>query len=163
MLPLRDDIPSQRYPVVTVSLIALNVAAFLWELGLGPHLQDALLMWGLVPVRYTVGDVAALFSWREQLTPFLSSMFLHGGWTHLLGNVWTLWIFGDNVEDRLGRLRFLVFYLCGGVAAALLHVFTNANSAVPTIGASGAIAAVMGGYRREPIGGRACVPLHDAQ
>jgi membrane associated rhomboid family serine protease len=148
MLPLRDDIPSRRYPLVTVGLIALNVAAFLWEVGLGRKLQEALLMWGIVPVRYTMAEIAALFSLREQFVPFFSSMFLHGGWTHLLGNVWTLWIFGDNVEDRLGRLRFLLFYLLGGVVAALLHIFTNANSAVPTIGASGAIAAVMGAYFR---------------
>jgi hypothetical protein len=148
MLPLRDNIPSQRFPIVTVGLIAANVAAFIWELGLGRHLQDALLMWGLVPVRYTVGEVAELFTWREQVAPFLTSMFLHGGWTHLLGNVWTLWIFGDNVEDRLGRSRYLALYLLGGVAAALLHIFTNAHSPVPTIGASGAIAAVMGAYFR---------------
>ncbi len=148
MLPLRDNIPSRRFPVVTVLLIAVNLAAFVWELGLGRRLQDALLLLGIVPVRYTVAEVSELFSLPEQLWPFLSSMFLHGGWTHLLGNMWTLWIFGDNVEDRLGHLRFLVFYLCGGVAAALLHIFTNADSPVPTIGASGAIAAVMGGYFR---------------
>lgn len=148
MLPLRDNIPSRRYPVVTVTLIAVNVVAFLWEVSLGRRLQDALLLLGIVPVRYTVGEIADLFTWREQLWPFLSSMFLHGGWTHLFGNMWTLWIFGDNVEDRLGHLRFLVFYLCGGVAAALLHIFTNPASPVPTIGASGAIAAVMGGYFR---------------
>lgn len=148
MLPLRDNIPSRRYPVVTVTLIAVNVVAFLWEVSLGRRLQDALLLLGIVPVRYTVAEIADLFTWREQLWPFLSSMFLHGGWTHLFGNMWTLWIFGDNVEDRLGHLRFLVFYLCGGVAAALLHIFTNPASPVPTIGASGAIAAVMGGYFR---------------
>ncbi|MCX8090084.1 MAG: rhomboid family intramembrane serine protease [Verrucomicrobiae bacterium] len=148
MLPLRDNIPSRRFPIVTVTLIALNVVAFVWELSLGRRLQDALLLLGIVPVRYTVSEIADLFSWPEQLWPFLTSMFLHGGWTHLLGNMWTLWIFGDNVEDRLGHLRFLVFYLCGGVAAALLHIFTNATSPVPTIGASGAIAAVMGGYFR---------------
>jgi membrane associated rhomboid family serine protease len=148
MLPLRDNIPSRRYPIVTVTLIAVNVVAFLWEMSLGRRLQDALLLLGIVPVRYTIAEVADLFTWREQLWPFLSSMFLHGGWTHLLGNMWTLWIFGDNVEDRLGHLRFLVFYLCGGVAAALLHIFTNPASPVPTIGASGAIAAVMGGYFR---------------
>lgn len=148
MLPLRDNIPSRRYPIVTVTLIAVNLVAFLWELALGRRLQDALLLLGIVPVRYTVAEIADLFTWREQLWPFFTSMFLHGGWTHLFGNMWTLWIFGDNVEDRLGHLRFLVFYLCGGLAAALLHIFTNPHSPVPTIGASGAIAAVMGGYFR---------------
>ncbi len=148
MLPLRDDIPSRRFPVVTLTLIVLNGLAFAWELRLGPRLGEALLLLGLVPVRYTVSEVAGLFSWSEQMLPFFTSMFLHGGWTHLLGNLWTLWIFGDNVEDRLGRLRFLTFYLAGGVAAALLHIYTNPESAVPTIGASGAIAAVMGAYFR---------------
>lgn len=148
MLPLRDNIPSRRFPIVTLLLIVMNGLAFIWELGLGQRLSDKLLLLGIVPVRYTVAEIAELFSWREQLLPFFSSMFLHGGWTHLLGNMWTLWIFGDNVEDRLGHLRYLVFYLCGGLAAATLHIFTNADSHVPTIGASGAIAAVMGAYFR---------------
>jgi membrane associated rhomboid family serine protease len=148
MLPLRDDIPAQRFPVVTVMLIALNVAVFFFELVLGPDLQDFLMFWGIVPVRYTMPEVAGLFSWREQLLPLFSSMFLHGGWTHLIGNMWSLWIFGDNVEDRLGRFRFICLYLFGGMAAALLHIYTNADSAMPTIGASGAIAAVMGAYFR---------------
>jgi hypothetical protein len=106
-----------------------TMRVFFWEVNLGRRLQDAFLFLGIVPVRYTVPEVARLFSWPEQILPFLSSMFLHGGWTHLLGNVWTLWIFGDNVEDRLGRPRYFLFYLLGGVAAALLHIFTNANQA----------------------------------
>lgn len=148
MLPLRDDIPSRRFPIVTLLIIILNAGVFLWELGLGSRLDDVLWMLGVVPVRYTIQEVADLFGWSEQALPFLSSMFLHGGWTHLLGNMWTLWIFGDNVEDRLGRGRYLVLYLTGGVAAAWLHIHTNAMSTVPTIGASGAIAAVMGAYFR---------------
>ena len=148
MFPLRDDIPSQRFPVVTLMLIALNVVSFLFELLLGPNLQEFLLYWAIVPVRYTLPEVAQLFSFPEQALPFLSSMFLHGGWTHLVANMWSLWIFGDNVEDRLGRFRFLCFYLLGGIIAALLHIYTNADSPVPTIGASGAIAAVMGAYLR---------------
>jgi membrane associated rhomboid family serine protease len=129
---------------MTVSLIALNVAAFVFELTLGSEVQEFLLLWGIMPVRYTSADVAALFTWPEQILPFLTSMFLHGGWTHLIANMWSLWIFGDNVEDRLGRTRFVALYLLGGIAAALLHIFTNARSPMPTIGASGAIAAVMG-------------------
>ncbi len=148
MLPLRDDVPSRRYPVMTVAIIAVNVAAFLHELGLGRHLEESLLVWGIVPVRYTMPEVAGLFTRPEQLLAFFTSMFLHGGWLHLFGNMWSLWIFGDNVEDRLGRLRFLCFYLMGGVAASLVHIYTNPVSHVPTIGASGAIAAVMGGYFR---------------
>ena len=146
MLPLRDDIPSRRFPVVTLTLIGLNVLAFLWELRLGPRLQDALLLLGIVPVRYTSPDVAALFTWGEQALPFLSSMFLHGGWTHLLGNLWTLWIFGDNVEDRLGKIRFVFFYFLCGIAANLTQTLVDPASAVPTIGASGAISGVLGSY-----------------
>jgi membrane associated rhomboid family serine protease len=89
-----------------------------------------------------------LYTASEQIFAFFSSMFLHGGWIHLLGNMWILWIFGDNVEDRLGRTRFVVLYLASGVAASLLHIFTKAGSQLPTIGASGAIAGVMGAYFR---------------
>jgi membrane associated rhomboid family serine protease len=148
MFPLRDNIPSQRYPVITVAIIILNVIMFLQELRLGERLSEVLLLWGIVPIRYTAPKVSALFTWQEQLRPFIASMFLHGGWMHLLGNMWSLWIFGDNVEDRLGRLRFICLYLIGGVAAGLVHIYTNVSSAVPTIGASGAIAAVMGAYFR---------------
>jgi hypothetical protein len=146
MIPLRDDIPSERYPVVTVSIMVLNVAAFLFELTLGPDLPDFVSSWGVVPARYTEPDLAGRFSWLEKLLPLFGSMFLHGGWTHLIGNMWSLWIFGDNVEDRLGRARFVALYLLGGVAAGLLHIFTNVGSAMPALGASGAIAAVMGAY-----------------
>lgn len=148
MLPIRDDIPSSRFPAATLAIIGLNALIFFQELRLGPHLQDYLLEHGIIPARYTVADVAHLFTLREQVSAFFSSMFLHGGWLHLLGNMWILWIFGDNVEDRLGHARYIVLYLAGGIAAALLHIFTNAGSPVPTIGASGAIAAIMGAYFR---------------
>jgi membrane associated rhomboid family serine protease len=124
------------------------VAAFLWELSLGRELERALFHLGVVPARYTDPTIGSYFTLLEQMVPFLSSMFLHGGWLHLIGNLWTLWIFGDNVEDRLGRGRYLALYLVGGVAAAVLHVLTNADSKLPTIGASGAVAAVMGAYFR---------------
>jgi len=148
MLPLRDNIPSSRFPAVTLGIIALNVLVFLKELKLGPHLEEMLVQFAVIPARYTRPDVAADFSLYQHLFAFFSSMFLHGGWIHLLGNMWTLWIFGDNVEDRLGRIRYVMLYLAGGIAAALLHIFFNAGSLVPTIGASGAIAAVMGAYFR---------------
>lgn len=148
MLPLKDDIPSLRFPAITLALILANVAAFLFELTLDERLDQFVMFWGLVPVRYTQSDIARLFSVAEQALPFLTSMFLHGGWLHLIANMWTLWIFGDNVEDRLGRLGYLTFYLSGGLIAAVLHICTNAASSVPTIGASGAIAAIMGGYFR---------------
>ena len=148
MIPLRDNIPASRFPAVTVLVIAMNLLFFLHELKLGPQLQEYLLLHGVVPVRYTVPDVARLFTMHEQFLAIFSSMFLHGGWIHLLGNLWILWIFGDNVEDRLGHGRFLALYIGAGIAAALLHIVTNAHSAVPTIGASGAIAGVMGAYFR---------------
>src|SRR5215472_10254048 len=148
MLPLRDNIPSTRFPAATLGIIAVNVLLFLHELKLGPQLEQMMSTFAIVPARYTRPEVAHLYTAPEQIFAFFSSMFLHGGWIHLLGNMWTLWIFGDNVEDRLGRVRYLGLYLASGLAAALLHIFTNAGSGVPTIGASGAIAGVMGAYFR---------------
>ena len=134
MIPLRDVIPSRTTPYVTIGIIILNCLAFLFELSLSQRmLQPFLMMYGVVP---------ALFSWPTVLT----SMFLHGGWLHIAGNMLYLWIFGDNVEDRLGHGRFLVFYLLSGTVAALAQVLTSPGSTVPTIGASGAIAGVMGAY-----------------
>jgi membrane associated rhomboid family serine protease len=151
VLPLRDDIPSQRFPALTLVLIAANVAMFLFEAAQGPEIERFLFTWGFVPARYMDAGIASRFTLRELAAPFLTSMFLHGGWMHLIGNMWILWIFGDNVEDRLGRLGFLGLYLVGGCAATVVHLITNAHSAVPTIGASGAsgaVAAVMGAYFR---------------
>jgi len=146
MIPLRDENPSSSVPVVTRALIVLNVAAFLYELMMGPQLREFVFAFGLVPLRLTL----ALHEQREALLyPVLTiftSMFLHGGWLHLIGNMWYLWIFGDNIEDRLGSVGFLFFYLVSGVVAALLHVALNADSRLPTVGASGAIAGVLGAY-----------------
>jgi membrane associated rhomboid family serine protease len=148
VLPLRDNIPASRFPAVTLGIIVLNTVFFLHELKLGPGLEDLLFRYGVIPLRYTNRDVAHFFSFPEQVVALFSSMFLHGGWIHLLGNMWTLWIFGDNVEDRLGRGRYIGLYLSSGLAAAALHILTNPGSDVPTIGASGAIAGVMGAYFR---------------
>ena len=133
MIPLRDVIPSRTTPYVTVTLIIINVGVFLYELMLGPALDQFILTFGLVP---------AEFSWLT----VLSSMFLHGGLLHVGGNMLYLWIFGDNVEDRVGHGRFIAFYLCCGIAAALVQTMTNGESTVPMIGASGAVAGVMGAY-----------------
>src|ERR1051325_7839255 len=133
MIPLRDIIPSRTTPVVTISLIAINVFVFLYELSLGRAVDAFTLYWGLVP---------AAFSWVAVFT----SMFLHGGFLHVAGNMLYLWIFGDNVEDRMGHGRFLVFYLLCGVAAALAQTSSVPDSVVPMIGASGAIAGVVGAY-----------------
>ncbi len=146
MFPLRDENPSRSTPVVTRLLIVVNVAAFLYQLMQGADLRGFMYAWGMVPARVTL----ALRYGEESLAgpglTFLTSMFLHGGWLHLVGNMWYLWIFGDNVEDRLGRGRFLLFYLAAGLGAALLHYALHPASRVPTVGASGAIAGVLGGY-----------------
>ena len=148
MIPIRDTIPHRRAPVVTWALIAVNVIVFLYELSLEPQdLERLFYLFGIVPARYTHPE------WAQQIGlpmddywPFLTCMFLHGGWGHVIGNMWTLWIFGDNVEDRMGPGRFLIFYLLMGVLAGITHWFTNAQSTVPTVGASGAIAGVLGAY-----------------
>jgi len=131
---------------MTLILIAVNVAVFLLEISLPPEkLAAAMNIYGIVPARY-FGAAPAAGPAHLLPLPLLTSMFLHAGWIHLISNLWILWIFGDNVEDRLGHLRFLAFYLGSGVAAGLVHLFTNAGSSLPTIGASGAIAGVMGAY-----------------
>ncbi len=153
MSPLRDSNPARGIPVVTKALICVNLVVFLWELTLGRRLPLAFVQYAIIPARYThpaaMAEMIGPFpSLGAALLPFLSSMFLHGGWLHLLGNMWTLWIFGDNVEARLGHFRYLLFYLASGLVAALLHTLTHFNSAAPTLGASGAIAGVMGAYFR---------------
>ncbi|PYR18436.1 MAG: rhomboid family intramembrane serine protease [Acidobacteria bacterium] len=134
MIPLRDVIPSRTTPYITITIIVLNALAWLFEVSL-PHdvLNEFLTIYGVVP---------AYFSWPTLIT----SMFLHGSWSHVIGNMWYLWIFGDNVEDRVGHGRFIFFYLLCGIAAALGQVAVNPSSMLPTIGASGAIAGVMGAY-----------------
>jgi membrane associated rhomboid family serine protease len=134
MLPLRDSQPSYSRPFVSIGLIVLNVAVFLYEVSLDAFSANHFLAaYGLVPNRLEPASV-------------ITYMFLHGGWLHLIGNMWFLWIFGDNVEDILGHGRYLLFYLACGVAAVLVHVALNPGSRVPTVGASGAIAGVMGAY-----------------
>jgi membrane associated rhomboid family serine protease len=141
MIPIRDTIPSTRFPAVTIGLICLNAIVFIVEINLSARgLETLFLHWGIVPLRFTHPRLDANY-----LT-FISSMFLHGGWMHIIGNMWSLWIFGDNVEDRMGRMGFLAFYILSGLAAGVGHVVTNPVSPVPTVGASGAIAGVMGAY-----------------
>jgi membrane associated rhomboid family serine protease len=146
MIPLRDTIRTNNYPVVNNAIIGINVIVFLFQLTLGAGLDRFIYIYGLVPARYSIPQISAYFSSSHQLFSFVSFMFLHGGFWHLLGNMWSLYIFGDNVEDRLGHLRYLIFYLICGVASGLSHLLLNLNSNVPTIGASGAIAGVMGAY-----------------
>ena len=146
MIPIRDTTPSKNVPMVNNLLIALNVLVFIVQLMQGSELNRFIFTYGLVPARYTVDRLGEHFSLFQQVFAWLSFMFLHGGFLHILGNMWSLYIFGDNVEDHLGPLRYLFFYLLCGVASGLSHLVLNAQSTAPTIGASGAIAGVMGAY-----------------
>jgi membrane associated rhomboid family serine protease len=139
MIPLRDTVRSATVPVVTRLLIAVNVGVFLYQSGLGPAGEAFVRAYGLVPRRVHLGDPTTLW-------PIVSSMFLHGGWMHLLGNMLYLHIFGDNVEDRVGHARYLLLYLLAGAVAGIAQVTINARSTLPMIGASGAIAGVTGAY-----------------
>lgn len=132
--------------MVNILIIVANALVFLWQLSRGPALREALFLYGIVPIRYSDPGLSAHFSAFEQVFPFVASMFLHGGFFHILGNMWFLYIFGDNVEDRLGHVRYLIFYLLCGVAAGVIHLYTNWDSRIPTIGASGAISGIMGAY-----------------
>jgi membrane associated rhomboid family serine protease len=134
MIPLRDTQPSRTTPFITFAIIAVNAAIFFYELSLDQYSRNYLFeLRGLVPARY-------------HFTAILTSMFLHGGWLHIIGNMWFLWIFGDNIEDILGHWQYLAFYFLCGIAAGLTYVALNPESRIPTIGASGAIAGVMGAY-----------------
>jgi len=146
MIPLRDGTPSGTVPLVTILLIVLNGIMWLYELSLGPRAEAFVNHYGLTPLklvdyyRFDGGFMA------NALTPLFTSIFMHGSWLHIIGNMWFLWIFGDNVEDRLGHLKYLVFYLLCGIGAALIHVAFHPSSSLPVIGASGAISGVLGAY-----------------
>ena len=146
MIPIRDTIPSKNYPVVNNCIIGINVVLYLVQMAQGPDLNRFVYIYGLVPARYSIPQITSYFTTGQQFFSLLSFMFLHGGFWHLLGNMWSLYIFGDNIEDRLGPLRYLVFYLLCGITSGLSHLIFNLNSNMPTIGASGAIAGVMGAY-----------------
>jgi membrane associated rhomboid family serine protease len=147
MIPLRDDNPTRSTPVVNYLLIGACVLVFLWQMSLGAQVQAAIYAYGLIP-DVLLGDarlppdLAVVPPWMTVLT----SMFLHGGWMHLIGNMLYLWIFADNVEDRLGHGRFVAFYLLCGIAAALAQALPDPDSRIPMVGASGAISGVLGAY-----------------
>lgn len=140
MLPLRDEIPSRRLPIVTYLLIAANVMAYIWQFLVSSQNPRLAYAYAMIPADYfngiTLSDLLHIFT----------SMFMHGGLAHIGGNMLYLWIFGDNVEDAMGHTRFLAFYLLGGFLASLAHIITSPTSRIPTVGASGAIAAVLGAY-----------------
>src|SRR3979411_1678176 len=148
MFPIKDSIPSRSVPVATRALILINVVVFFFELGLSNEsLERVAFLFGLVSARFTHPG------WAESVGfpvgdywPILTHQFLHGGWLHIFANMWTLWIFGDNLEDRMGPVRFTIFYLICGCAAGATHMLMNPDSTVPSVGASGALAGVLGAY-----------------
>lgn len=146
MIPIRDTVQSRHYPVVTIGLICVNVFVYFIQMAQGPDFQQFAFTYGLVPARYSVEEVARYFTTGQQMIALVSFMFLHGGFLHILGNMWILYIFGDNVEDYLGSFTFLLFFLGGGFFSGMSHVVLNLQSTIPVIGASGAVAAVMGAY-----------------
>lgn len=140
MIPLRDQNPSGRVPFITYSLIAINILVFAWQMMQMQTNPDEVFAMALVPADVTSGIQVS--DWLHAI----ASMFMHGGIAHILGNMLYLWIFGDNIEDAMGHGRYLLFYLAGGLFAALAHILTDPISTIPTVGASGAIAAVLGAY-----------------
>ncbi|HEX5714771.1 MAG TPA: rhomboid family intramembrane serine protease [Thermoanaerobaculia bacterium] len=147
MFPIRDVNPRRhRRPVVTVVLIVVNALMFFYELSLGERLEGFLMSSAFIPDRMFDGGAITLGEWVPGFQSALLSMFLHGGWMHFLGNMLFLWIFGDNIEDRLGHLKYLVFYLLAGLAATFVYAYVSPQSGIPAIGASGAIAGVLGAY-----------------
>jgi len=137
MLPLRDDIPSSKRPVITYLLVAINVVVFLYEMTLGKNVNDFIISYGVIPQDISTGT---------RFYTLLTSMFMHGGFWHILGNMLFLWIFGDNVEDTLGKFWFIIMYFLAGITGSIAHILVSQNSTIPTIGASGAISGVLGAY-----------------
>ena len=147
MIPLRDTNPRHSFPWITLALIVVNSIVFFREaLASETELKALFASFALVPARTTAFFSGGPVAPSEAIFPFFTSMFLHGGGMHLIGNMWFLWIFGDNVEDRTGRLGYVLLYLASGLAGSVGHVLFSPNSALPTVGASGAISGVMGAY-----------------
>jgi membrane associated rhomboid family serine protease len=143
LIPLRDENPTVLWPLVTVTFIAANFAVFVYEISLDPRVLHRFIeQMGMVPGSITQGSVSG----SDRYYTVISSMFLHGSWMHVIGNMLYLWIFGNNIEDSMGHLRFVFFYLLAGLAAAFAHLWFNPTSTVPTIGASGAVSGVLGAY-----------------
>jgi len=146
MIPLRDRNPSGVFPVLTLTLILVNVFIFIYEVSLGPSVAAFIKHFALTPAEVTGSLRYGTVNLTDTFAPFFTSMFLHGGWLHLISNMWFLWIFGDNVEDTLGPVRYLLFYFLCGLAAGATQFAVQPESTVPTLGASGAIAGVLGAY-----------------
>ncbi len=148
MFPIKDTAPRRELPIITWMLILVNGLVFLFEISIPEDLlQRVFYLFGLVPARYSHPEWAVFIGLPiNDYLPFLTNMFLHGGWIHIISNMWVLYLFGDNVEDRMGHWRFLIFYLLIGLSANIIHFIFNIHSTIPTIGASGAIAGIMGAY-----------------
>ncbi len=148
MFPLRDDNPTSSFPLVTVLLIVVNALVFLYQVSLGPRAGQLLIyQYGAIPsVVVGTDTLPARIAAVPPVLSLFTSMFLHGGWMHLIGNMWYLWIFGDNIEEAMGSFRYLIFYLLSGFLASISHVLSNVGSTIPSIGASGAISGVLGAY-----------------
>lgn len=148
MIPLRDNVPTKTFPFITILIIVMNIAVFIYQLSLGSEARrdELIKRAGATPYEISHGvDEPPLLGYPVQLT-LLSSMFLHGGLFHIIGNMLYLWIFGKNIEDRVGHLRFIFFYLVCGVVASIIHIATSPESRIPMVGASGAISGVLGAY-----------------
>ena len=146
MFPIRDINPSKTVPWANYTIIGVNILVFMLQLSKGPDLAKFVYYYGIVPARYSVPEISLYFTPGHQIFSFISFMFLHGGFLHIAGNMWMLYIFGDNVEDYLGPFRYVVFYFLCGIFSGAVHLLTNIHSNIPVIGASGAIAGVMGAY-----------------
>ena len=146
MIPIRDKNPSGTFPYITVGIIVINVLIFLYELSLDSGLGEFIMKYAVLPLKIKHYSQDPDLTFTSISFPFVSSMFLHGGFIHLIGNMWYLWIFGDNIEDKLGHFKFFGFYILCGIIASSVHVLFNSQSDIPCIGASGAIAGVLGAY-----------------
>jgi len=144
MIPLRDSIPSINRPTIGYAIIILNALIFLFEMAMGPQLKEFIQVFGFVPRYFFLNLTDGNVAWS--VIPIFTSMFLHGGWLHLIANMWTLYIFGDNVEDTLGHYKFIILYLASGAVGCLAQLLSAPSSTMPMVGASGAIAGVMGAY-----------------
>jgi membrane associated rhomboid family serine protease len=145
VIPLRDKNPTKHFPLITIVLIVINIIVFIYEVSLGQNLERFFFRFALKPNEIYQSLHMGIFKPFVFLT-LITSIFLHGGWLHLIGNMLYLWVFGDNVEDKLGRLRFFIFYLICGISASALHIYIDPTSNVPSVGASGAISGVLGAY-----------------
>ncbi len=146
MIPIRDNQETQSRPVATYGILVITSIIFLWQFVIGLNTEAVFYIYGFVPGKYTITELGRHFTFLNKLLSPFSYMFFHGGFWHFLGNMWFLYIFGDNIEAHFGPLRFILFYLACGLLSALFHFLLNFHSPVPTIGASGAIAGVMGAY-----------------